>query len=130
MSRPALARILLVEDDPDIREIAEMALGAVGGFEVFSCGTGGEALRRAAEFAPQLAVVDVMMPGMDGPGLMAALRARPDTAALPVVFMTAKVQPEEVARWRALGAAEVIAKPFDPMKLADRLRDVWSKLDG
>lgn len=130
MTRPALTRILLVEDDPDIREIAEMALGTVGGFEVLACGTGGEALRRAAGFAPQLAVVDVMMPGMDGPGLMAALRERPDTKTLPMVFMTAKVQPEEMARWRSLGAADIVAKPFDPMKLADRLREVWSKLDG
>jgi CheY-like chemotaxis protein len=130
VSRPALTRILLVEDDPDIREIAEMALGTVGGFEVLSCGTGGEALRRLTELGPQLAVIDVMMPGMDGPGLLAALRARPDTAALPIVFMTAKVQPEEMARWRALGAAGVIAKPFDPMKLADRLREIWSKPDG
>jgi two-component system, OmpR family, response regulator len=130
MTRLALTRILLVEDDPDIREIAEMALGAVGGFEVLACGTGGEALRRLAEFAPQLAVVDVMMPGMDGPGLMAALRERADTRTLPIVFMTAKVQPEEMARWRALGAADVVAKPFDPMKLAGRLREVWSKLDG
>ncbi|MCA3247516.1 MAG: response regulator [Tagaea sp.] len=130
MTRPTLSRILLVEDDPDIREIAEMALGAVGGFETLACASGGEALRRLGAFAPQLAVVDVMMPGMDGPGLLAALRARPDTAALPVVFMTAKVQPEEMARWRGLGAIEVVAKPFDPMKLADRLREVWAKLDG
>jgi two-component system, OmpR family, response regulator len=130
MSRLPLTRILLVEDDPDIREIAEMALGAVGGFEVLACGTGGEALRRLGDFHPQLAVVDVMMPGMDGPGLMAAMRERPDTRALPIVFMTAKVQPEEMTRWRNLGAADVIAKPFDPMKLADRLRDIWGKLDG
>jgi CheY-like chemotaxis protein len=128
MSRPALSRILLVEDDPDIREIAEMALGAVGGFDVLACGTGGEALRRLGEFDPQLAVVDVMMPGMDGPGLLAALRERADTRALPIVFMTAKVQPEELARWRSLGAAHVVAKPFDPMKLADRLREVWGAL--
>ncbi|MFM7345945.1 MAG: response regulator [Tagaea sp.] len=130
MRKSALARILLVEDDPDIREIAEMALGTVGGFEVLACGTGGEALRRLAEFGPQLAVIDVMMPGMDGPGLLAALRARPDTRDLPVVFMTAKVQPEEMARWRSLGAADIVAKPFDPMTLAARLRDIWDKLGG
>ncbi len=130
MSRQTLRRVLLVEDDPDIREIAEMALATVGGLDVLACGTGGEALRRVDEFDPQLAVVDVMMPGMDGPGLMAELRARPVTRALPIVFMTAKVQPEEMTRWRALGAADVIAKPFDPMGLADRLRAIWAKLDG
>ena len=130
MSRGALSCVLLVEDDPDVREIAEMALGTVGGFEILSCASAGEALRRLGDFVPQLAVVDVMMPGMDGPGLLAALRARPDTADLPVVFMTAKVQPEEMARWRALGAADVVAKPFDPMKLAERLREIWTKLDG
>lgn len=130
MSRQTLRRVLLVEDDPDIREIAEMALATVGGLDVLACGTGGEALRRVDEFDPQLAVVDVMMPGMDGPGLMAELRARPATRALPIVFMTAKVQPEEMTRWRTLGAADVIAKPFDPMGLADRLRAIWAKLDG
>jgi two-component system, OmpR family, response regulator len=130
VTRPALERVLLVEDDPDISEIAEMALATVGGLNVLACGTGGEALRRVGEFAPQMAVIDVMMPGMDGPSLFQALRARPDTRAMPIVFMTAKVQPEEMARWRALGAADIVAKPFDPMKLADRLREIWGKLDG
>ncbi len=129
MSKTPLRKVMLVEDDPDIREIAEMALGTVGGFEVMACASGGEALRRVDAFAPQLAVIDVMMPAMDGPTLFASLRARPATAKMPIVFMTAKVQPEEIERWRALGAADVIAKPFDPLALANRLRTVWGKLD-
>ncbi len=129
MSKTPLRKVMLVEDDPDIREIAEMALGTVGGFEVMACASGGEALRRVDAFAPQLAVIDVMMPAMDGPTLFASLRARPETAKLPIVFMTAKVQPEEIERWHALGAADVVAKPFDPLALADRLRALWGKLD-
>lgn len=129
MNKTPLNKVMLVEDDPDIRDIAEMALGTVGGFEVMACASGGEALRRVDAFAPQLAVIDVMMPTMDGPTLFASLRARPATAKMPIVFMTAKVQPEEIERWRALGAADVIAKPFDPLALANRLRTVWGKLD-
>ncbi len=129
MNKSPLTKVMLVEDDPDIREIAEMALGTVGGFEVMACASGGEALRRVDGFAPQLAVIDVMMPAMDGPTLFASLRARPATAKLPIVFMTAKVQPEEIERWHALGAADVVAKPFDPLALADRLRAIWNKSD-
>src|SRR5271163_1493068 len=96
-SKPArsheLTRILYVEDDPDIREVACMALEVVGGFTVASCASGAEALQCVEGFQPQLIVLDVMMPGLDGPATLAALRQLPACAALPVVFVTAKVQP-------------------------------------
>jgi CheY-like chemotaxis protein len=130
MADEALTRILYVEDDADIRSVAGFALEAVGGFVLAACASGEEALAAAPGFAPQLLLLDVMMPGMDGPETLAALRASPGTAATPAVFMTAKVQPQEVARYRALGAIDVISKPFDPMTLSDEIRAIWARRDG
>jgi two-component system, OmpR family, response regulator len=122
-----LQRILYVEDEPDIRFIAEMALQAVGGFAVISCASGQEALAAAPTAGADLLLLDVMMPGMDGPGTLAALRCLPATAHTPVIFMTAKVQAAEVAAYKALGALAVIAKPFDPMTLAARIGQIWDE---
>ena len=122
---PPLSRILYVEDEPDIRFVAEMALQAVGGFTVITCASGEEALSAAPEARADLLLLDVMMPGMDGPGTLKALRALPATAHTPVIFMTAKVQAAEVAVYKALGALEVIAKPFDPMTLAAQIQRIW-----
>ncbi|MDK9702232.1 MAG: response regulator [Sulfuritalea sp.] len=121
-----LQKILLVEDEPDIRAVAQLALEAVGGFTVRQCESGEAALAALAEFAPDLVLLDVMMPGMDGPTTLAALRALPQGGAVPVMFMTAKVQPAEIEGYRRLGAIGVISKPFDPMTLADTLRGLWS----
>ena len=120
-----LERILYVEDEDDIRTVAGMALRAVGGFEVLACSSGAEALEQAPHAGADLLLLDGMMPGMDGPSTLAALRRVPATAAIPVVFMTAKVQAVEVAHYRSLGALGVIAKPFDPMTLPDELRELW-----
>jgi two-component system, OmpR family, response regulator len=125
MTKP-LERVLLVEDEPDIQAVARLALEAVGGLRVEICSSGEAALNAAPQFAPELVLLDVMMPGMDGPATLRALRALPETARTPVVFMTAKVQPQEVAAFLALGAADVIAKPFDPMTLADTVRNIWA----
>ena len=130
MADEALTRILYVEDDADIRSVAGFALEAVGGFVLAVCASGEEALAQAPGFAPQLLLLDVMMPGMDGPETLAALRALPGTGATPAVFMTAKVQPQEVARYRALGAVDVISKPFDPMTLSDEIRAIWGRREG
>jgi two-component system OmpR family response regulator len=121
----ALQRVLYVEDEPDIREVAQLALETVGGLTVKICASGEEALREVAAFQPELVLLDVMMPGMDGPGTLRALREKPELANVPVVFMTAKVQPDETAHFMALGALAVIAKPFDPMTLADQVRALW-----
>lgn len=122
-----LQRILCVEDEPDIQAVARMALELVGGFQVLVCGSGEQALSEAQAFAPDLILLDVMMPGMDGPGTLQALRALPDVATVPVAFMTAKVQPDEVAHYRSLGALDVIAKPFDPMTLSAQVRAIWER---
>ena len=121
-----LSRILYVEDEPDIRFVAEMALQAVGGFTVITCASGEEALSAAPAAGADLLLLDVMMPGMDGPGTLKALRALAATADTPVIFMTAKVQATEVAMYKALGALEVIAKPFDPMTLAAQIQKIWA----
>lgn len=122
-----LQRILMVEDETDIQTIARVALEAVGGFDVEICSGGAEALVKAPAFAPDLIVLDVMMPVMDGPMTLARLRELDGFAATPIVFMTAKAQPEEAAGYRALGAAGVISKPFDPMALADELRTIYDR---
>lgn len=120
-----LQRILYVEDEPDIQAVAKLALEMVGGYQVMICGGGQEALDNVSGFAPDLILLDVMMPGMDGPTTLQKLRADPATAAIPVIFLTAKVQPPEVAQYQELGALNVIAKPFDPMTLAEQVRQIW-----
>ena len=121
-----LSRILYVEDEPDIRVVAQMALEAVGGFTVIACAGGREALGAAPDARVDLLLLDVMMPGMDGPSTLKALRGLPATANTPVIFMTAKVQATEVAAYKALGALDVIPKPFDPMELSAQIRRIWA----
>ena len=120
-----LERILYVDDEPDIRAIAKVALEVVGEFEVLFCASGREAIDQAPNFAPDLIILDVMMPEMDGPSTFAALRSMTATASTPVIFMTAKVQKREIAHYLELGAVGVIHKPFDPMTLADDVRELW-----
>lgn len=124
-----LERVLYVEDEPDIRAVARVALETVGRLQLKTCSSGEEALREVQAFAPDLILLDVMMPGMDGPGTLVALRAMPDMDRIPVVFMTAKVQPDEVAHYKSLGALDVVAKPFNPMTLAQQVRHIWSLRD-
>jgi two-component system, OmpR family, response regulator len=121
-----LRRIMLVEDDPDIRIVARLALVDLAGFELAVCGSGREALDTAPAFAPDLILLDVMMPELDGPSTLRELRRDSSLSATPVIFMTAKAQPEEVAEYRSLGALDVIVKPFDPMALGDQIRRIWA----
>lgn len=121
-----LSRILYVEDEPDIRAIAQMALEAVGGFIVIACASGQEALNAAPGAQAELLLLDVMMPGMDGPSTLKALREIPVTASTPVIFMTAKAQAAEVAAYKALGALQVISKPFDPIELSAQIQTIWA----
>jgi len=115
-------RVLHVDDEPDIREVVEMALGLDPSLAVQSCGSGRDALAAAADWSPDLILLDVMMPGMDGPTTLAHLRESPKTADIPVVFMTARAQPCELEHFVSLGAEGVIPKPFDPMTLAASVR--------
>lgn len=127
MPHKDLRSILYVEDEPDIREIAKIALEMVGGFSVVMCASGEEALKKAKGTTPDLLLLDVMMPGMDGPTTLKALRKLPELTDTPVIFMTAKVQPKEVDEYKAMGALDVIPKPFDPMALAHNLREIWNR---
>ncbi len=117
-------KILYVEDEPDIQTIARIALENIGGFSVRICSSGPEALAAVTDFKPDCILLDVMMPGMDGPTVLKALRQIPGCEAIPVIFMTAKVQSSEVAQYKALGALDVIPKPFDPMTLAAKIRQM------
>jgi len=125
-----LERILYAEDEPDIQAVAKLALEMIGGFKVLICGNGSEALEKVKDFAPNLILLDVMMPGMDGPTTLQNLRADPATAAIPVIFLTAKVQAAEIAQYQAMGALTVMAKPFNPMTLATEVKQVWDANHG
>ena len=120
-----LERVMCVEDDPDIRMILDFSLGRMGGLQLCLCESGAQALERVLEFKPQLILLDVMMPEMSGPETLARLRALPALRGVPMVFLTAKAQEAEIAKLRALGALDVIAKPFDPMTLADTVKRLW-----
>jgi len=128
MNHGVLSHILYVEDDPDIQLIARIALETVGGFTLSVCSSGQEAVDAVrAGVCPDLMLLDVMMPGMDGPAALTALRRLPATANTPVAFMTAKVQGSELAHYQSLGAIGVVAKPFDPMQLAAQVRELWEQ---
>lgn len=127
MKQKQLKKILYVEDEPDIQTVAVMALEAIGGFTVQVCSSGNEAIETVPLFEPDLVILDVMMPGMDGPATLEALRKLPATADTHVIFMTAKVQSHEVEHYRKLGAVDVIAKPFDPMALAAQVQAIWDR---
>lgn len=120
-----LKRILYVEDEPDIQAVAEIALETVAGFTIKVCSSGQEALAEAVAFAPDLVLLDVMMPSMDGPSTLLELRKLPELANTPAMFMTAKVQPQEIAHFKSLGAIEIIPKPFDPMTLGEQIKAAW-----
>jgi two-component system OmpR family response regulator len=120
-------RVMYVDDEPDIRTIVEFALEDEPGMSLRVCASGAEALETAPGFRPDIVLLDVMMPGMDGPTTLQHLRGMPELSAARFAFVTAKVQPQEVAHFKSLGAAAVIAKPFDPMALADQ---VWAIRQG
>lgn len=115
---------------PDIQSVAKLALEFWGGYEVMLCSNGNDVLEQVGEFDPNLILLDVMMPDLDGPATLLRLRSDPATAMIPVIFLTAKVQTTEIKRYQALGALDVIAKPFDPMKLAAQVQRIWEYAHG
>ena len=122
------ARVLYVDDEPDLREVAQMSLELDPQLEVRCCASGAEAVAEVARWQPDLVLLDVMMPEMDGPATLAQIRAAPGGGP-PVVFITARASDGDAARLLALGAAGVIAKPFDPMQLAARVRSYLPTAD-
>ncbi len=122
-----LKRILLVEDDNALRAVLKLALQKVGGFVVKDCESGRRALEDAEPFAPDLVLLDVVMPDMDGPTTLTALRELSATREVPVVFLTAKTDDREVSELLRCGAQGVIAKPFDPMRISDQVQLTWNR---
>lgn len=122
-----LQRILYVEDEADIRRVVKLALESLGGLTVIACASGEEALAMAPGAVIDLILLDVMMPVLDGPNTLRCLREHASMANTPVIFMTAKVQPDEIEFFKSLGALEVISKPFDALTLADTLRTIWQR---
>jgi CheY-like chemotaxis protein len=122
-------KILLVDDEDDIREVAQMSLEMTAGWEVVTASSGAEALRMAAAERPDAILLDVMMPGMDGPDTARALRAAEETGTIPIILLTAKVQAADRRRFDDLGVAGVLSKPFDPMELAAQVSGVlgWTE---
>ncbi len=125
----ALKKILLVDDEPDIRLVAQRSLEAIGGFVIETCSNGNEALTKAPDFEPELILMDVMMPGKDGPATLTELRQIQSLSKIPIVFMTARVQKNEIAEYLSMGAADVISKPFDPISLSRQIQKIWASID-
>jgi two-component system, OmpR family, response regulator len=128
MPATPLTRICYVEDDEDIQRIVRMTLERVGKMTVEVVGDPTLAIEAMSAFRPDLVMLDWMMPKMDGPTLFRQMKLRPETKALPVVFITAKASQHDLDELIALGAAGVISKPFSPRDLPGQLRDIWAKL--
>mgnify|MGYP001093086419 CR=1 FL=1 len=120
-----LDTIMVVEDEEDIRKIINVALGTVGGFSVEMCASAHEALNVLNDRQPDLILLDVMMPLMDGPAFLTEFRRQSRHNNIPVIFITAKVQAHEVEAYKALGVLGVIAKPFDPLTLPEQVKTLW-----
>lgn len=123
-----LRHILCIDDEPDILEVVTLCLETVGGFRVTPCANGFDGIEKAMALKPDLMLIDVMMPEIDGPGTLALKKTRADLDNIPVIFMTARIQPSEYAEYKRLGAAGVIAKPFNPITISDEIREIWNAL--
>ena len=120
--------VLIIDDEEDIRAVAAMSLETVAGWKVAVASSGAQGVARAEKLRPEAILLDVMMPGMDGPATFAALRKNPRTAAIPVVLLTAKTQSSERQQLAKLGVNGVLTKPFDPLTLAGEIAAIlgWS----
>ena len=121
-------KILIIDDEDDIREVAALSLESVAGWEVVTASSGTQGLARAIEERPDAILLDVMMPGMDGPTTFGELSKHPATVSIPVLLLTAKVQATDQRRFADLGVKAVLCKPFDPMELAGQISSAlgWS----
>ena len=127
---PQLRHIMCVDDESDILEVARMCLEVVGGFRV-TCFAGGQAALAPGPLdPPDLILLDVMMPYMNGTETLLAMRSHPQLRAIPIVFMTARAQADEIRHYFKVGAAGVVTKPFEPMKLAGQVHDIWAASHG
>ena len=125
-------KILVIDDEADIREIAQVSLESLGGWEVLTASSGQEGLAMAETSHPDAILLDVMMPDMDGPATYERLRAASSTRHVPVILLTAKVQPADQRRFASLGVGGVLSKPFDPLTLHTEVAQVlgWNRANG
>jgi CheY-like chemotaxis protein len=125
---PVSRKILIIDDEDDIREVAALSLESIAGWEVVAASSGAQGLVRAAEYQPDAILLDVMMPGMDGPTTFRELRKNPATQRIPVLLLTAKVQSTDQRRFADLGVEAILFKPFDPLTLSAQISTVlgWS----
>lgn len=114
-------KILIIDDEDDIREVAALSLESVAGWDVIKASSGAQGLARAAEHQPDAILLDVMMPGMDGPSTFREIRKNPSTAQIPVLLLTAKVQGNDQRRFAGLGVQAILFKPFDPLTLSKQI---------
>lgn len=121
-------KILIIDDEDDIRAVARLSLEVTAGWTVFTADGGGEGVALASEERPDAILLDVMMPELDGPATLERLRAHPDTRAIPVLFLTAKVQAADHRRFATMPVSGVLTKPFDPLQLAGQVATLlgWS----
>ncbi len=120
-------KILHVEDDLDIQEIAKLSLETIGGFEILQCESGKQALEEVKAFKPDLFLFDVQMPEMSGDTLYKAIKLMPGLESIPAIFMTARAQTQDIVALKELGALDVVTKPFDPMTLPDQIRAILAR---
>lgn len=125
-----LKTILCIDDDADVLLVAQMCLETVGEFHVMAAKSGSEALNMITRQLPDLILLDVMMPQMDGPATLEMLRKNPLLDAVPIVFVTARIRESEIAEYMRLGANGVVAKPFDPIGLTAQVRTLWEQFHG
>lgn len=119
-----IEKVLLIDDDPNIRKLAQMSLTRVGRWTVTVAGNADEGVSRAVSETPDLILLDVMMPEVDGPTTLGRIRQHEQLVCVPVIFLTAKAQKSELAGYMELGAAGVIIKPFDPLKLPSQIKSI------
>ncbi len=125
-----LEQLLYIDDDEDILTLAKMTLEAVGNYTVDICNNGQEGIEKALEIKPDLIMIDVMMPVMDGLMTLQKMLEYDALTKIPIVFMTARIQPEEVQSYLQKGATAVISKPFDPMELSGQIKQAWEDYYG
>ncbi|WP_068469508.1 response regulator [Candidatus Protochlamydia phocaeensis] len=130
MANKPLKKIIIADDEENILDILKYCMEDLPDVEVHYLGSGQEALQDALTFQPDLIILDFMMPGMDGQATLQALRLIPSLSKIPVVFLTAKVQKNEIDEFIRMGASNVIAKPFDPMTLAETIKNEWERINS
>ena len=127
MNSKNLQRILVVDDEADIQVVVKMALEMVGGFVVEVCSSGQEALKKIVTFQPDLILLDVMLPGMDGPSIFKELKNIEEIPPPRVIFLTAKIQTQDVELYNQLGVLGVLEKPFNPLSISSAIASIWNK---